>query len=219
MKKQTLCFCVIIVLSLTLFGQTEPKLHVVYTQEKSKVHVAPPDTPQALKSIFSDLGPKDNLYRDSAALAILGPNSGFGETVFWAMPFTPKSDAHVSEVRVPIQYNGSGANQVNISLYSDSGSVTPGTLLAGPVTVTNLADFGTCCALAVADFSSLAVTAGTQYWVVVDTPLTGTGSDFNGVWNFTTLPIYPQAESGGGGWSYFSGFAYKPAGQVLGTIP
>ena len=91
-------------------------------------------------------------------------------------------------------------------------------MLAGPVTVTNLSDSGTCCTLAVANFSPIAVTGGTQYWVVADTPQTGTGSDFDGSWAFVLLHI-PQASSEGSGWSGFNGTVTEAAGKVLGSIP
>ena len=110
----------------------------------------------------------------------------------------------------------SGANQVNLGIYGDA-SGTPGTLLAGPVTVTNLPDNGTCCGLAVANFSPVAVTGETRYWLVANTPLTGTGSDFFGVWHSVVKPIIPMALSYNG-WSGFNADSL-PAGAVLGTIP
>jgi hypothetical protein len=119
-------------------------------------------------------------------------------------------------VQVAVHYS-SGANQVNLSIYGDSSGV-PGTLLAGPVTVTNLPTHGTCCALAVANFSSVGVTGGTQYWVVADTPLTGTGSDFAGGWSEVVRPSIPSAYNRGKGWSPTNSDTLV-AGEVLGTIP
>lgn len=63
----------------------------------------------------------------------------------------------------------------------------------------------------------VAVTSGTQYWVVADTPSTGTGSDFYGDWAF----VPPKSLLGwntGGGWLLFPGDE-EPAGAVYGTIP
>ena len=129
------------------------------------------------------------------------------------------SNSHVLQVQVAIQYFGSGANQVNLSIYADSGGV-PGTLLAGPVTVTNLPSAGTCCLLAVATFSPLAITGGTQYWVVADTPLSGTGSDFSGGWAAVIKPDLPMATNCGScsGWFSFNANGLA-AGAVVGTIP
>ncbi len=97
--------------------------------------------------------------------------------------------------------------------------ISSGTLLAGPVTVTNLAGTGTCCTLAVANFSPVAVTGGTRYWVVADTPLTGTGSDFLGEWEWVAKPVFPQAFNDGFGWFASNSGPTEAAGEVLGSIP
>jgi len=132
------------------------------------------------------------------------------------MPFTPSLNSHVSEVRVAVQYL-SGANQINLSIYADSGGV-PGTLLAGPVMVTNLPGSGTCCRLGVANFTPVTVSGGIRYWVVANTPQTGIGSDFEGVWGQAANIAIPFAADNGTGW--FSTSAVQlPSGVVLGTIP
>ena len=204
-------------------------MHIAQTVGKSQIQL-PAEEPTTLKTIYSNLGKKTNAYKDSNGWVINGPNEGAGFTQFVAMPFTPISDSHVSQVLVAVQYDGSGANQVNLSLYADSGNGYPGTIIAGPITVANLPDFGTCCILAVAKFPSAAVTAGTQYWVVADTPASGTGSDLGGVWDFVTTNI-PEALNTGGGWfavngtcegtAFFFGATgpCEPAGAVFGSIP
>jgi len=216
LKKTLLSACLLALCNLTLFAQIAERPRTIHTTETSPIHVPPQEVPAALKKIYSNLGTsKTDLYSDAYARVLLGPNSGYGQQ-FLGMPFTPKSNAHVSQVQVAVQYGGYGANQVNLSIYGDSGGV-PGTLLAGPVTVTNLPVFGTCCTLAVASFSPLAVTAGTQYWVVADTPLTGTGSDFVGSWDFS-IKFFPTAYNVGGGWTQYDAIE-ESAGEVLGTIP
>jgi hypothetical protein len=85
------------------------------------------------------------------------------------------------------------------------------------VTVTNLPEGGICCTLAVATFTPVAVTGGNQYWVVADTPATGTGSDFEGEWDMVAK-VVPIAFDVGDGW--FTRDANDlPASEVLGTIP
>jgi len=176
-----------------------------------------------LKHIYSNLADKGDLYNYSIEEGpfVAGPNSAAGQS-FRALPFTPKQDSHVSQVQVALQYDDSGANQVNLSIYGDSGGV-PGTLLAGPATVTNLIEYtGTCCSLTIANFSPVAVTGGTQYWVVADTPLTGTGSDFVGVWLSVAAPNKPLGSNcegcNGGSW-YTLNADILPASEVRGTIP
>jgi hypothetical protein len=177
----------------------------------------PSEVPAALVKIFDNLGPKADAYDDQNGWGVSGPNSLVGAK-FFALPFTPKSSSHVSEVRAALQYGGSGANQVDLSIYEDSEGV-PGTLLAGPVTVANLPAEGTCCTLAVADFTPVAVTGGNLYWVVADTPTSGTGSDFFGAWYWMARPVYVVGSSIGSGWSSFDSTPDVPAAEVLGTVP
>jgi len=203
---------------MTLFAQTVAGPQVVHTTEKSAIHVPPQVNAVALKKIYSNLGTKTDLYNDTNGWLLAGPNSlGSALLEFVAMPFTPKSNSTVEQVQVAVHYLGSGANQVNLSIYADSGGA-PGTLLAGPVTVTNLPESGTCCALAVASFTPVAVTAGTQYWVTGDTPLSGTGSDFTGTWSWVTKDLGEWGDGSPYGWSVLP-VDGLPAGEVLGTIP
>ncbi len=219
--KWTLLFsCLSTLCTVTLFAQTGESTRDVHVAEKSASRVSPQEAPKGLKKIYSSLdeSEKIDLYNYTNALPVFGPNSVAGVAWFTAMAFTPKSDAHVSLVQVAVQYSGAGANQMNLSIYSDS-TGAPGTLLAGPVTVTNLPAAQTCCGLAVASFTPVAVTGGTQYWVVADTPLTGTGSDFLGVWACAFKPVMLLAgTSAGNPWASLNGDG-RPAGEVLGTIP
>jgi len=216
-KKTLLLLCPLTIFNLTLFAQTGEGPRTARAAEKSTIHVPADDTPAALKKIYGNLGPKTDAYNDTEGLNLSGPTAADGFTQFVAMPFTPKVNASVTQVQVAVQYL-SGANQINLSIYTDA-SGAPGTLLAGPVTVTNLPTFGTCCTLTVANFSPVAVTAGVRYWVTADTPATGTGSDFEGVWDWVPKPIYPQARNKGKGWVGFDGTPAESAGEVLGTTP
>jgi hypothetical protein len=198
---------------------TAKALRVVRTDKKPATHVPPQEAPAALKKIYSNLGKsKTDLYTDNAGWYVAGPNAVDQPWEFIAMPFTPKSNSHVSQVQAALLYDSSGANQVNLSIYGDTGGA-PGTLLAGPVTVTNLPTYPFCCTLAVANFSPVAVTAGAQYWVVADTPLTGQGSDFEGNWQFVVATILQGANVPPFGWYSFDVGPEQAAGEVLGTIP
>jgi hypothetical protein len=175
--------------------------------------------PETLQKIFSNLGPADKAY-STGGFEILGPLSSAGGSQFISLPFTPTANAHVYQVRAAIQYLSAGTpNEVNISLYGDNAGV-PGTLLAGPVTVENLSSSG-CCQLAIATFrSGLAVVAGTQYWIVADTPASGTGSDFEGVWDdVPPTTKFVAEDSNGGGWYSFAANLNDPAAAVYGTVP
>jgi len=202
-KKTLPLVCILLLYGMTLSAQIA---------EKSAVE-ASHETPATLQTIYSNLGKKGHLYT-CCGFGLSGPAGGGSS--FTAMPFTPSSNSHVSEVRVAVQYI-SGANQINLSIYADSDGV-PGTLLAGPVTVTNLPEYKTCCRLDVASFAPVAVSAGIQYWVVADTPPTGVGSDFNGVWSVAGNITIPFAVDNGTGW-FSASAVLLPSGVVLGTIP
>lgn len=211
MKKNLLFVCLFAFCSLNLFAQSSEEDH--------------PHPNVALKKIFTNLKANPNAYALDGS-EMNGPNfedSGFG--YYLAMPFIPKDNSTVKQAQVAIYYGNSGANQVNLSIYSDSGNA-PGTLLSGPVTVTNLGN-GLCCTLALANFTPVSVTAGTRYWVVADTPVSGTGSDFYGYWHFVnqgTVPSMAQCATPPGGtcnennWGPTSSLR-ELAGEVLGTIP
>ncbi len=219
MKKILILICLLILCSLTLLAQTVAGPRAAQTTENSASQAPPQeDTKVALKKIYSNLGKAGDLYYANAHSWLLsGPTAARG-AAFIAMPFTPKSDSTVEQVQVAVLYSSGANNQVNLSIYGDTGGA-PGTLLAGPVTVANLATAGTCCTLAVANFTPVTVTAGTQYWVVADTPLTGTGSDFSGVWNHVAKAM-PFAVNRGTGIGWKPDNADNlPAGKVLGTIP
>ncbi len=212
-----LLVCFLALSNGVLLAQAKQRLRVLHTTDKSSVHVPPQEAPAGLQIIYGNLGKSQtNLYNNLDGGGVAGP--GCNQIEFAAMPFTPKSNSHVSQVRVPVQYTESGANQVNLSIYADASGI-PGTLLAGPVTVTNLPLWGTCCTLTTASFSPVAVNGGTQYWVVGDTPLTGTGSDSCVTWDFVARGFYPMGFNLGSGWRVEDFFLDELAGEVLGTIP
>jgi len=217
-KKILLLAGLLTISNLSLFGQTVEQPRRLHHKETFAVHVPPQEAPQGLTTIYSSLGtdPK-NLYNYLDTWLVSGPNSPLGLSDFIAMPFTPESNSHVLQVQTAIIWDGVGADQVNVSIHADKKG-HPGKLLAGPVTVTNLPTHS-CCQLAVANFSSVAVKGGTQYWVVADTPTSGQGSDFLGEWAGAVSPVLPlAANTKGAGWVPFSGNGLS-AGEVLGTIP
>lgn len=220
MKKILLLVCLLTLCNLTLFGQTiEQPRRLHHKGTFAGVHVPPQEAPEGLTTIYSTLGsdPK-NLYNYIDTWLVAGPNSVAGLASFIALPFTPTSNAHISEVRAAVLYYGVGADQVSLSIYADSKG-HPGKLLAGPVKVTNLPHAFSCCQLAVADFSSVPVNGGTQYWVVADTPHSGQGSDFLGEWAGAVSPVLMLAGNAAEtGWVAFNGNGL-PAGDVLGTVP
>ncbi len=215
MKKITILTAAIALCGASLFAQQarlSPPNPTVFPSEAADLEPA-----TTLTKIFSNLGTGTNVY-NSAGWSLAGPTSTAGFTQYVAMPFKSKSNAHVEQVRAALQYIA-GTNQVSLSIYSDA-SGTPGGLLAGPVTVKNVPVYFTCCKLGIANFSpGLAITAGTQYWVVANTPSAGTGSDFSGVWDFVPPAKALVGIDQGTSWFSFPAAIQEPAGAVYGTIP
>ncbi len=215
-------FCLLVLCSAALFAQSRPTgPKFMHTTEKSKTHT-PAEIASGLATIYSNLGPGTDTYNDTFGAVVAGPASSGGISFSYATPFTPKSNAHVREIQAPLSYllGTGGANQVNLSIYSDASGV-PGTLLAGPATIVGLPDFGTCCVLASVAFATpLPVRAGIQYWVVADTPTTGTGDDFYGVWDYVYKTPFLQASNVGGFyWNPSHGGYQEAALGVFGSIP
>ena len=196
----------------TNFGQSAAPA-VAHTTHSGIVTPAQP-TPATLKTIFTNLGPsKTDDYNDTSGLYITGPTNSFGDAEQAdAVPFTPKSDSHVTQLQAAVGWL-SGTKKVVVGLYSDA-SGTVGTQLARGSS-TSIPDFGTCCILVVVKIPSTAVTAGTQYWIGASTDDTN-APDFAGVFeasnNATT-----SANVSLTGWFAFSND--WPAAAALGTIP
>jgi hypothetical protein len=217
-KASGMFLCLLGLCNVNLFSQDSSHMpKAVHTSQQSEIHLAA-EADSSLATIYSNLGPRKSAYNGGGGFVVSGPASEFGQN-FDALPFTPAANSTVTEIRIPLTYFGSGANQVNLSLYTDVGG-TPGTIIAGPHTFKNLPAFGTCCTLANWHLKSgVSVTAATQYWVVADTPATGIGSDTEVIWD-DQAPIYPEAfnEGDGEGWLPFNGDQFL-AGAVLGVVP
>jgi hypothetical protein len=200
--KRTLLFvCLVAISNVALLAQAP---HVKSASQRE---------PARLQLIFGNLGTSQtNLYSTQGWADVAGDGC-ISPGIFPAMPFVPKSNSHASQVRVPVQW-AAGTDEINLSIYDDAGGV-PGKLLAGPVTVTNLPNWLTCCALASASFSPVALTGGSQYWKVADSHM-----DFCGTWAYVARPGFVIAYGGAGiAWQAQDNGIVALAGAVLGTIP
>jgi len=134
---------------------------------------------------------------------ISGPNSPIGATYADGMPFTPAANGKVTKLVVAVGYV-TGTNSVEISLNADANGL-PGNVI-GKFDVTGLPSFGSCCVtVSKGGGGGVSVTAGTQYWVVVQTD--SKSADTWNAWNDndTNETAQPFAFNNNGVWGATEG--------------
>lgn len=204
--KSLTVFLAVLLFSFTALAQQQngvaagkgPK--VVFTRNPSPVRIPYADKSASLKTIYSNLATKNpnGLYFALEGESENGPNSG---SVQWnAVPFTPASNATVTNIEVPIGYFFAfTSTDVIVSLNADSGGL-PGDALQTWVVTINTADVGGSCCSVYTEAGSIPVTAGQQYWVVVSTE---SDSDMMAEWNLNTtdeVDLVTNAYYDGTGW-------------------
>jgi len=176
------------------------------------------DSTNAAVTLYTNLGPTTtNEYYDADGYCVTGNNQATcGSSEQWiATPFTATKASHATQLQAAIQYQA-GTNELQLSLYNDVGGA-PGTSLK-TVEVRNAPAAGTCCTLVSAPLGTpgVALTAGTQYWVVASADDTRAAT-FAGYWAFTNFAnvAYNPAQAG---WTVFQDFGSE-AVAVKGTVP
>ncbi|HEX3651677.1 MAG TPA: choice-of-anchor R domain-containing protein [Rhizomicrobium sp.] len=181
-------------------------------------YTVPLAPPKGLTVVFNNIGKKypDGVYFCCDGLTIAGPDSIEGQTVWPAIAFTPAADVTVTRVDLALGYDDHGANDVAVSIAADSGGL-PGTLLE-TVHVSNLPEFGDCCAITRAKFKGIKLSAGQQYWVVAGTD--ANDSTAFAAWALNTteqIKTVRFAENIGTGWELVNANARpSPAFAVYG---
>ena len=144
------------------------RMKIATKPTKSVTRTQPND--EGLVSISGNIGkayPKGS-YWCCEGFTITGPTAISGFPEFWsAAAFTPTANHTVIKIEVAVGYV-EGTNGLVLALYNDASGV-PGTLIKA-FSVSSLPNFGSCCTVeAVTDKAGIAVTGGTQYWVVLKT--------------------------------------------------
>jgi hypothetical protein len=152
-----------------------------YIATKAPNFVTPAIMPSGtLYTIYSNLGPKNDAYDGSSGWYVKG--SGTGTQQWVGIPFTPKSNAIVTEIDIALVYIDGPVDGGVLSLNETSNGL-PGKALHA-WNLNNLPIYPTCCTLDVGkDSKGLAVKKGTQYWVVARTNASETDT-YDG-WDFT----------------------------------
>lgn len=176
------------------------------TNHSTVVHPVDPN-PAKLFTIFSNLGRGKQVYTDNVGLDVAGPDSGVQEE--WiAMPFTPTSNAEVTQISVAVQHNTGSPNSFVLSLnQNDPSNDLPGKVIHTWV-VHNLPRFGTCCTLDVVRVAKgLKVRKGTQYWVAAET--NSSERKTRDEWDYAYAGIegpYAINNNNGQGWYQYTAF-------------
>ena len=102
LNRMLYCLFVFALFCGTSFAQSAAPA-IAHTTHSGIVTPAQP-TPATLKTIFTNLGPsKTDDYNDTAGLYIMGPTNSFGDSEQAdAVPFTPKSNSHVTQLQVAV---------------------------------------------------------------------------------------------------------------------
>lgn len=221
MKRLAVCFCCLALLltaSLTslaadkgrTFTTKDGHQFVTSTDGRRTIALEPPaspftqpELPAGAYSIYDNFAVVYplGLYWTWQAWTISGPNSPLGFYAWPGMAFTPKVDATVTQIVIGAGWLD-GNNQLTISLNADSGGL-PGDSL-GSATVSNFKEEPSCCQVKAGGFN-IPVSAGTQYWVVVQP--SGPDSDTWGGWYLSSAneTYLPFAEYSNGQWGAGTG--------------
>ena len=209
--KRALCGLFFLMLSCGMLLAQNTGLKVAHT---ARVGQNTPAKTPSLKLIYSNLGPTlADAYNGTTGYYVTGPANSVGVSEqAIALPFTPKTSGHATELVVAVGII-SGTSLVDVGLYSDNAGVVGTALATGHST--HIPAFGSCCQFVTVAIPSTALAAGTQYWIVASSDDTN-GPDFTGVFESSN-----EANTGGnealGGWFTFSN--NWPGGAVEGTIP
>jgi hypothetical protein len=148
-------------------------------------YVPPAPPPSGQVTIFSNLGKKypKGVYACCNGFGIQGPLNNLGAHQLWdAMAFTSDANHTLSRIDVGVTWS-SGTNKIVIALYDDAGG-KPGNLIKS-WNAKNMPAFPTCCGLtSVKDSTGITLTAGTQYWVAVET--SNSAKDTIAIWTNNT---------------------------------
>jgi hypothetical protein len=141
---------------------------------------------------------QDNSYNCCSGWTIGGSGSPVG-LVEDAQLFTSLVSGNANQITVALGF-AAGDNGATISLWTDA-SGAPGSNLSGFITAPPAPVFGTCCQFTSVTFAGVPITAGQQYFVVIEADNT-TWDAWN--WNDTGA-IGQLDQNSGSGWNQFAG--------------
>ena len=141
---------------------------------------------------------QDNSYQAGTGWTIGGAGSPVG-LVEDAQLFTSLVSGNATSITVALGF-AAGDNGATISLWTDVGGA-PGANLTGFINAPPAPVFGTCCQFTTVTFAGVPITAGQQYFVVIEADNV-TWDAWN--WNDTGA-IGQLDQNSGSGWNQFGG--------------
>ncbi len=141
---------------------------------------------------------QDGSYNCCSGWTIGGSGSLVG-LVEDAQLFTSAVTGNANSITVALGF-AAGDNGATISLWSNAGG-TPGTNLTGFITAPPAPVFGTCCQFTTVTFAGVPITAGQQYFVVIEADNTTWDA---WAWNDTGA-VGQLDQNSGSGWNQFAG--------------
>ncbi|SRR5579872_20082 len=173
--------------------------------------------PASADTFFSDFGP-GNSYNCCVGGTISGPTSAPG-WVIQANQFTAGFSGSVSQIDIAIGYVTGALNGATISLWSDNGGL-PGSQL-GSWNITNLTNFGSCCAVAtISGISGINLVGGQTYFLMASAP-----NDTWDAWNWNSIGdtgLVDFSLDGGQTWNQAPGstlYTFDVLGNTGGSVP
>jgi len=141
---------------------------------------------------------QDNSYQCCSGWTIGGSGSPVG-LVEDAQLFTSLVSGNANQITVALGF-AAGDNGATISLWTDAGGA-PGSNLSGFITAPPAPVFGTCCQFTTVTFAGVPITAGQQYFVVIEADNTTWDA-----WNWNDTGAVGQLDqNSGSGWNQFAG--------------
>jgi PEP-CTERM motif len=171
--------------------------------------------PAMAQTLYSNLGTGSTVYNCCSGWAVTGTGS-IGTSFTPAEQFQVTASGNVSQIDVGVGYVSGYGNSFYVDIDANSGSNTPGTVLASFTGLSSSTSFGTCCGLvSITGISGLTLNTGTNYWMVIG-PTSSSSNTFD-AWNYSNSATGLENYSTDGGKTWTSnGVTSQAAFDIIG---
>jgi hypothetical protein len=166
-------------------------------------------------TLYSNLGTGSTVYNCCTGWTISGTGS-IGTSFTAANQFQVTSGGNVSQIDFAVGFVSGYGNSFYLDIDANSGSDTPGSVLASFTGLSSSTEFGQCCGLvSITGISGLSLSTGTNYWMVIG-PTSVSGNTWD-AWNFSNSAtgLDEYSEDGGLTWNS-NGTQPQGAFQIIG---